>query len=460
MAGKRSLLVIFFQSLCIYVLARKLDTWNENKIKRKVGMWIGIVLDFGILIYFKFFTNTYEALKMLFATYKISLPDLVVPIGISYYSLALAGYLIDVYHYKIKAERSYVNFLSFTIYFPAIIQGPISLYKNLSEQLKKEHFFDWNNIVYGFQRILWGYFKKVVIADRIGIIVMGILQDKNSVGLLVLYSFVLYSFQIYADFSGGIDVIMGISEMLDINLRENFRAPLISKSVTEYWQRWHCSLGDWMERYIYYPIVLNRKIMVLSKKIPIKYLRRVFSATIASFFVFVIVGIWHGTGWNYVVYGVYQAIFVSSAVLLGPIYKKIKKILHINENCISWNIFQISRTWLILLFGRYLIKASNLQQAMELLKKTFASFNLSVLFDGTLYNYGLDYKNVYLMYTCILLIVIVDILHEKGVHFRELIMKQDIVFRYTIYMICIFAIIIFGIYGPEFSKASFIYQGF
>ena len=130
----------------------------------------------------------------------------------------------------------------------------------------------------GIQRSVWGYFKKLVVADRIGILVMGILQDENAVGPVVVYALILYSFQIYADFSGGIDVIMGISEMLDISLTENFRSPLVSTSVTEYWQRWHISLGEFMEKYIYYPIVLNRNVMKFSKKIPGKYISRAFSA--------------------------------------------------------------------------------------------------------------------------------------------------------------------------------------
>ena len=149
--------------------------------------------------------------------------------------------------------------LVYVTYFPAIIEGPINMYKKLMPQIKARHAYDWDRMIRGLMRSLWGYLKKMVIADRIGILVMGILQDEAAHGATILFALVVYSFQIYADFSGGIDVIMGISEVLGIELAENFKSPLISKNVTEYWARWHKSLGEFMEKYIYYPIVLNRK---------------------------------------------------------------------------------------------------------------------------------------------------------------------------------------------------------
>lgn len=465
MSSVAAALLIILLSLAVYWIAFQIEKQirkNGGKVSRQAKYWFlcGAVLDIGLLLYFKFFKSTYVLLQTILAAGHITIADLIVPVGLSYYTLALYAYLSDIYHKKYEAEKDYPVFLTYVMYFPAIIEGPVNLYKKLVPQLKEQHTFDESKVIMGLQRSLWGYFKKVVIADRIGILVMGILQDEAAVGPLIFYAMVLYSFQIYTDFSGGIDVIMGISEILDIKLTENFRSPLISSSVTEYWQRWHISLGEFMEKYIYYPIVLNRRVMKFSKKISNKYLSRAFSATLASVIVFIIVGIWHGTGWNYVVYGMYQALFVSTAVLLAPFYKKMKALLRVNDQNISWKIFTVLRTFIILVFGRMLIKASNLQQTWMLLKKMFSDFNPHALFDGTIYSYGLDIKNVYLMYSCILLIIIVDILHEMGVHFRELLMKQSIVFRYIVYYIVIFSIIVFGIYGPEFNAASFIYQAF
>lgn len=465
MSGMAAAALIAFLAFAVYRIAIQMERLireNGGRASKavKVWLWIGAALDIGLLLYFKFFKMTWIILQDFLANGNIALADLVAPVGLAYYTLALYGYLSDIYHKKYEPEKDFLLFLTYVTYFPAIIEGPINFYKKLAPQLKERHVFDETKVVMGLQRMLWGYFKKVVIADRIGILVMGILQDEAAAGPLIFYAMVLYSFQIYTDFSGGIDVIMGVSEMLDIRLAENFRAPLVSGSVTEYWQRWHMSLGEFMEKYIYYPIVLNRRLMKFSRKIPNKYMSRAFSATLASVIVFIIVGIWHGTGWNYVVYGMYQALFVSTAVLLAPFYKKTKTVLHIDEKKFEWKLFSVLRTFVILVFGRMLIKSANLEQAGQLFARMCSDFNPHALFDGTLYQYGLDMKNVFLMYGCIVLIIAVDILHEKGVHFRRLLMQQGIVFRYLVYYIAVFSIIIFGIYGPQFDSSSFIYQAF
>ena len=464
-SGAKSLLII---ALCVaisYFAGPRIEkaVLAKQTKKARTLFWLDTALSLAILCYFKFFKDTFVLLQSFLAGKGISVSALVSPIGLSYFTLTMIAYANDVYHKKHGAEHNFLDYFVFITYFPSIVQGPINLYKKTAPQFRLRHSPDADRITMGLQRSLWGYLKKVVIADRIGILVMAILKDEAAGGFLLFWAMVLYSFQIYADFSGGIDVIMGLSEMLDIHLTENFRAPLVSRSVTEYWQRWHMSLGEFMEKYLYYPIVLNRSVMKFSKRIPNNYLKKVFSATLASVIVFVLVGIWHGTGWNYVVYGCYQAFFVSTAVLLGPWYKKVRTRLHINEKALSWHLFQSLRTFLILTFGRFFIRAKDLPQAFSLMAKTFGDFSwrqVHVLFDGTLNGYGLDCKNISLMYLGIALLIAVDILHERKVKIRETILRQDVVTRFAIYLLAVFAIVIFGIYGPEFSSSSFIYQEF
>lgn len=455
-SGIKATLALFAICVANFMIARKM----EKAEKKKGWLVIGFICTIGVLLFFKFFTHTAEALISVMSGRPVDMFKIIVPVGISYYTLSLYAYLTDIYHKKYAAETDFGAFLVYVTYFPAIIEGPINMYKKLMPQIKARHAYDWDRMIRGLMRSLWGYLKKMVIADRIGILVMGILQDEAAHGATILFALVVYSFQIYADFSGGIDVIMGISQVLGIELVENFKSPLISKNVTEYWARWHKSLGEFMEKYIYYPIVLNRRLMKFSRKIKDKYMSKAFTAFIASVVVFVIVGIWHGTGWNYVVYGMYQAFFVASAVILKPTYTKVKKALHVNEKCISWEIFCILRTFIILVFGRLLIKSANLHQAGELIGKISHMDNVYSLFNGDLLQYGLDYKNMIVMYIGILVMILVDVLHEHGVKFRELILKQDIVFRYVVYLTAIAIIVIFGIYGGEFSAASFIYQGY
>ena len=457
---KSSLLLLFYSSL-IYILGRVIGRHIENKNKAgaQAFMWGGIIFCVAFLCYFKFFNASFEALREILLGH-FDIGSLITPVGMSYVTLSFIAYLWDVCHKKHKAEENYFDFLAFSTYFPSIVEGPVNLYKKLSPQLKEAHSFDYDRAAFGLMRLVWGYIKKMVIADRIGILVSGVLKDERATGFIVFYVMILYSFQIYTDFSGGIDVIMGISEILGIKLAENFNAPLISKSVTEYWQRWHMSLGEFMEKYIYYQLALHRQVMAFSKKLPFKYLQKIFAATFASVVVFVIVGIWHGTGWNYVVYGAYQALFVSSAIFMLPVYKWLKNTFRVKEETPGYRIFMSLRTFFILVIGRYFIRAKDLGQTFELLKRTFVSFNPHAVFDGSLLEYGLDLKNIYIMYIGILIVIIIDILHGNKFKIREAIGRCDIAVRVVIYMLAIFSIIIFGIYGPGFSAASFIYQEF
>lgn len=413
--------------------------------KRKIFWRLGVFSLFGVLIYFKYF-NLFDGI--------------IAPIGLAYFSLTLYTYLYDVYHKKLEAENNFLLFFGISTFFPTLFQGPINIYKKVKSQFETSHKYDWDRMVSGLQRMLWGSLKKIVIADRIGIIVNGILADSNSKGVLIVFAMALFGFQMYADFSGGIDFIMGISEIMGIEIKENFNAPIFSKSVTEFWARWHMSLGEFMEKYVYYPIALNKKVIKFSGKIPNKQIKRTFSAATASTVVFILVGIWHGTGWNYVVYGCYHAVFVAGAVIMAPLYKKIKEAICLNQDCISWKIFCILRTFCIMTFSWFFAKTGDLSRSFELIKQAAHIRNVYQLFDGSLLNFGLNEINIVIMFIGIIILILVDYYHIKGVRFRQVLMRQDIVFRYFVYFVALFSIIIFGIYGGEFSKASFIYQEF
>ena len=474
MSGLSALLLLLATGILTYFLGIRIGSCiseakrnreNEKlalalRKKARFCMWIGCIAELGMLMYFKFFTNTWTLLqKLLLAHYQFKLFDLLIPLSISYFTLALSGYILDVYHAKIEAEKDFEKFSLMFLYFPCMIQGPINAYKKLKPEIEKLHTADYERIRSGVLRMVWGYIMKIVFADRIGIMVSAIL-DSEAVGFPVLCALVLYSFQIYGNFAGGINVIMGISEILDIRLVENFHNPFMAKSVTEYWKRWHISLGEWMENHVFYPIVFSKTVNRISKAISNKYLRRVFSATAASFIVFIFVGIWHGTGWNYVVYGIYQATFVSLAILLEPLYEKGRKLFHIQTDKALWHLFQMVRTFFILVIGRYFSHAPNLMTAIQWLKRTFCAWNPETLVNGTFLEYGLDIRNIILMFLSLFVILFVDYANEQGICFRQKIVQQKIAVRWTVYYAALFLIIIFGVYGPEFTVSSFIYQGF
>lgn len=461
----RSLCMVALECTVTFCLALRIE--KKVTTKDKIGAahlaHIGVGVLIIILCYFKFFRSTFAVVQSFFGNFGVSLTPLLMPLGISYYTLSMIAYLLDVSHKKHPAEKSFLTFFVFITFFPSIVEGPVNLYRKVAPQYEKSHYPQEIRIVKGAMRTLWGYVKKVVIADRIGSIVVAAISDGSAPSAAILWSMVLYSFQIYADFSGGIDVIMGITEILDIQLSENFRSPLVSRSVTEYWARWHMSLGEFMEKYLYYPLVLNRKIMTFSKKIPNKYLQKVFSASLASLLVFIVVGIWHGTGWNYVVYGCYQALFVASAVLLAPVYKQMRAKLRIPEKSLWWHIFQSVRTFCILVVGRFFIRAANLTKALSLLQCAFNRLSLRSLamvpFNG-LHSYGMGKRVSLLIYTGIAAMIAVDILHERGVRFRDWILGRCFPVRCAIYLAALFLIIIFGTYGPGVDTSGFIYAAY
>lgn len=438
--------------------------------KKRWVLAMGLILNFGILAVVKYSAFVIENLNYFIFQQNteryFQVPSFLLPLGISFYTFQSMGYLIDVYRNKVKADKNIFKFALFVSYFPQIIQGPIGRYNLLAEQLTQPHQWDYKRVKFGILRILWGLFKKLVIAERVAIIVNEVFANYATAGyqgFTVFIAVLLYGIQIYADFSGGMDMVFGVSEIFGITMTENFRRPFMACSVAEFWQRWHITLGAWLRDYVFYPLALSKPFNRMGKFIKKycgAYLGKVVPTCIASFIVFFLVGIWHGADWKYVVYGLWQAAFVSSATLLEGFYSKTRKFLHINTNCITWKNFQVGRTILIVTMARYLSRADSLEHAVELWKATFSKFNPWVLVDGTLFELGLDPANFVLMILVIAVLFAVDYLNEKEYCVREMISRQDIVFRWSVYMIAIFSIIIFGIYGWGYEASNFIYQGF
>ena len=459
-----------------YKLLVKQSTGEEKKKLKQIAVHkkrcivaLVVILNLGILIGFKY-TNFFIENINVVSNQEFETINFLVPLGISFYTFQSLGYLIDVYRGKYKADRNLFKFALFVSYFPQIIQGPISRYDSLAKQLFEEHRFDYTRVKFGIQRMLWGYFKKMVIADRVAIVVnevfgafTGTNQSTTYVGFTVFISVLFYGIQIYADFSGGMDIVVGISQILGIDIIENFRRPFMAKSVAEFWQRWHITLGSWMKDYLFYPLALSKPFGNMAKalrKVCGNYVAKVLPTCLASFIVFFLVGVWHGADWKYVIYGIYQATFVSTATLLEPFYAKCRAMFKVNTECHSWKLFQTLRTILLVTIGRYLSRAESAKIAFDMMKATIQEFNPWVFFDGSLYELGLDQKNFQFMIITIIFLFVVDFVKERGINLRMEIAKLDIVLRWTIYFVGIFSIIVFGIYGLGYDAGNFIYQGF
>ncbi len=465
--GWFSLAFIYFTSFSIYLGARLISK-HENK--KKLILALDIIINLGILIVLKYGIFILKEVSGIVSFMGISLDiperSWVLPLGISFYTLQAIGYLIDVYKEKEEAEKNFFKFALFVTFFPQLIQGPFSRYKQIGHQLLAEHKWDYTRVKYGIELMAWGYFMKLVIGDRAAVIVRAVVDGYDTYGhegITILFAMMIYSIQIYADFSGGMNIVMGLSEILGINLPENFRQPFFAKSVAEFWRRWHITLGAWMKTYVFYPIALSGPFSKLGQRLRKKYGRtvgKVVPASIASFFVFFLVGMWHGADMKYVAYALYQAVLVSSNSLFEDVYKRMRTFFHVNESCFSWKAFQIVRTYILVLIGRYFSVANSLGDAINMLKRTPFACNFWVLWDGSLYDLGLNQRNFMVLIIASIVLGIVDILHEKGISVRKKLDESDIVLRWSIYFLLLFSIVIFGMYGAEVTVRDFIYQGF
>lgn len=439
-----------------------------TKKKQRKIFWSVLLINFGILAFLKYFNFAAENINSLFnlvsenKTEPIKL-GLLLPLGISFYTFQSIGYLIDVYNGKYKAEKNLFRFALFVSFFPQIIQGPINRFDNLASQLYENHNFDLKKFRYGIQLILWGLFKKLVIADRAIVIVNKIFDNhKDYGGGLIVIGVLFYSLQQYTDFSGGIDVAMGIAELFGIKMSPNFKRPYFSTSLSEFWRRWHITLGAWMRDYIFYPLALTKRMSKITKtanKYLGKKVAKVVPVAIANIVVFVIVGIWHGPYWHYVAWGLYNGIILALSAFLEPFYDWLKKITKVNTKCFSYNLFQVLRTFFIVNLGWYFDRGNDLRASFQMIHTTINNFKITQLVDGTILKLGLEKFDFKVLFFATIILFAISVMQESGIKIREFLCEQNLVFRWIIFYILILAIIGFS-YNSGDSLGGFMYAQF
>ncbi len=429
------------------------------------------LVNLGVLAFIKLSDNLSVGLDSIFAFFKwdISNPleNIIVPLGLSYYTFNSIGYLIDVGRGKLKAEEHFGKFALFVSFFPSIVQGPLFRYGEVGTQLKAPHDFNYDNLKFGAQLILWGLFKKMVIADRIGAIAGTVFAPgfDNYSGSQIFFGVLAYSFQIYGDFSGGTDITRGVAQMLGIELPVNFERPFFATSMGDFWRRWHMSLGAWMREFVFYPVMLSKPVTKVSKAFRKRYgshIGKIVPSVAAPLVVFFLIGIWHDVTPQYITNGLYNAILISSSVAFAPLFKKITEKLHINTETFSFRLFQIGRTFILLCISRIIVKAPSLTDAFKMIKALFTDIDFGFItgLDGKIFTYGVDQKDMVLLFFSIILLLVVGILQENGMKIRETLAKQNILFRWLMVLALILAILVFGIYGPGYDASSFIYRRF
>ena len=379
-----------------------------------------LLLNFGVLALLKYVP------PLLSATGRSPL-GLLLPLGISFYTFQSTGYLIDVYSGKTAPERNPARYALFVSFFPQLIQGPIGRYDQLASQLTEPHRFDWANIHRGLLLMLWGFFKKKVIADRALPLVSEVFGSQDAYGGAVIVVGVLfYSLQQYCDFSGGIDLVTGAAELMGIHLAPNFRRPYFAVSLGDFWRRWHISLGAWMRDYVFYPFALTKPMTRLSraaKGVLGADVARALPAALGNILVFLLVGVWHGASMNYVLWGLYNGVILAASALLEPAYKHANERLGRLTRTRGFHVLRVLRTFLIVNIGWYFDRCARAADAFAMLGRTVSAPRLSQLTDGTLLTLGLKAGDYRILAVSTAILFAVSLLQERGVSIRTSVLR-------------------------------------
>lgn len=438
------------------------------KRKKKLILVITLLINFGILFvlkYLDFFSSNINVLLNSFSlTIRVPSFNLILPLGISFYTFQTMSYIIDVYWKRISAEKNIAKLALFISFFPQIIEGPIGRFGDLAHQLYEGHEFNYQNFKFGLQLMIWGYFKKIVIADRVAVIADFVFDNYlNISGLGTAFGVFMYAIQDYTDFSGCIDIARGCAQAMGITMAENFKRPYFSRTVSEFWRRWHISLGAWMKDYVFYPFSLTkgvRKLGKYSKKKFGRHFGRTLPIALGNILVFFLVGVWHGANWNYIVWGLFYGLIIAISGLSKPCFEWMHRALKINENNKLYILFQIMRTFWITCIGCIIFRASSISTAWDILKKTSNIFSLNnnEIFNEIL-SFGLSKSHYIILAFSLIILFIFDVMQEKT-SVRQWLAKKNIVLRWCIYITAIFIILLFGMYGPGYNQNSFVYMQF
>lgn len=421
---------------------------------------------FGILFFTKYFNfaagNLNLLLRHLSASAQIPQLRLLMPLGISFYTLSAVSYVADVSNGVCRAQANYWKLLLFLIFFPVITEGPICRYSQLGESVSEGHSFHYRSFCFGLQLIVWGLFQKVVLADRLDQFVGNIFKNYRAYsGGVVIFTVIVYTFQIYMDFSGCVDIARGSAELFGIFLPENFRRPFFSISVNDFWRRWHITLGAWLRDYIFYPLSMSRPLQALSahsRKHVSAYYASTVSALIALLAVWFGNGIWHGAAWKYVCYGLYYYAITAMGLLLEPAFVRVRQALRLSPAQKGYHLFQILRTFVLVNLGMLIFRADSLGTAWSMFLSVFRPYAGSLA--QVCREQGLPVGQALIAGGGAVLVFLVSLYRERGVSIRGSIAAKPISVRWGIYIAAVLLVVIAGAYGPGFGAVDFIYAQF
>lgn len=438
--------------LVVYICGRYLIT---NKFKVNILFWTGILFSVSGLLFFKYFNfvseNIHNIACIIGWNYPLYVLNILIPIGLSFYTFQSISYLIEIKNKNLNPEMNLFVFSNYLMFFPKVASGPIEEPKAFLNQIRKTKIFDYNNFSDGVKIAVWGFFKKMVIADRLAVYSNEVFNNLNDYkGLTLILAFLFFSFQLYADFSGYIDIAIGIGLMFGYKLTDNFRQPYLATSVKDFWRRWHITLSNWVKKYIFLPSaykLAKNKISLFGYKIRQDYLG--FSAgTIIAFFV---IGLWHGAKWNFVIWGLIHAFFLLFAFFTRKDRKKCYK--YFPGYIIS--TLKVLFTFLLITFAWIFFRINNLSDitiiinnlVFDIIPHDYLSLNFV-----NIKNYSAFHFTIVLM--GILVLIISDIINNK-ISFLKFIKRKPLIIRWLFYYMIFFSILYFKTNSFNFLYVQF-----
>lgn len=417
---------------------------HRQVVGRKIVVAASFLSNLSILFFFKYFDFAIENINAVLAAFHVELLhpqfDILLPVGISFYTFQALSYTMDVYREEVAAEKNPLKYALFVSFFPQLVAGPIERSKNLLKQINEEHRFSYERMCDGLMLMVWGYFMKLVIADRIAIFVDNAYSTKVLYdGRYLLLASILFAFQIYCDFAGYSTIAIGAAKVLGFDLMENFDCPYFSETVAEFWRRWHISLSSWFRDYLYIPLGGNRKGKFR------KYLN--------TMIVFLVSGLWHGANWTYVIWGGLNGIYQVIGSALQPVkqWEMRRKI---------WKIPKILVTFVLVDFTWIFFRADSLQQAGSVIDRIFHMNDPKLLANGMLFDLGLNKQNFVVIGVALCILLLADLVKYNGVKMREVILNRNIVVRWGMILVAVAVILTFGIWGSGYEATNFIYFQF
>lgn len=446
---------------------RKALKAKAQKQKRRIVL-LGVAIHIGLLLTLKyshfFLSNGNALLRVLHAPPILPVPSFVLPIGISFYTLQAVSYVLDVSRGKIPADKNLFRLALFLGFFPQMMEGPICRYEDTAQRLWEAPKMEWNNFFLGSQRILWGILKKMVVADRLNMFILNVFSEYDQYnGSVIALAAICYTVQLYMDFSGTIDVALGSAQLFGIALPENFQRPFFSRTIPEFWQRWHITLGTWFKDYIFYPVSMSKPMKKLTSKARKRFGPRygpILTSSVALLCVWLCNGLWHGSAWNYIFFGLYHFALIFTGNLMQPLVFAVTDRLHINRNHMVYRLIQTFKTCIFVCIGELFFRADGLRNGLKMMQRMVTEWSFAPIYKGNIFAYGMDGADLLLVGIFLIIMIFVGLAQERGVCLGQRLLSKPWPVRIAVYYAAICFLVIFGAYGIGYVPVDPIYAGF